>query len=110
MSARLTLADEIDRTPRPRPRSSRRPALDSDWRRLARWWPPARAAKMALDIAGNSRQWAAALEIMDRSKRLSLREQNQLLDTLALQIDAEREAAARALRARLASERNGGKP
>ncbi len=57
-------------------------------------------------IAGNARQWAEALEVMDRSRRLSLREQNQLLDTIVIVQDAEREVARAALNRRLAERRS----
>jgi hypothetical protein len=60
------------------------------------------APRMAFDVAANSREWAAALARMDASRRLTLREQNRLLDTIAVTQDAEREAAGRVLRARLA--------
>jgi hypothetical protein len=50
-------------------------------------------------IAGNPRDWASALNVVDRGKRkLPRREMNNLLDTLALSIDAEREAKAAAER------------
>jgi hypothetical protein len=49
-------------------------------------------------IAGGSADWAWALGVVDRSKRrLPRREMNNLLDTLALSIDAEREARAAAI-------------
>jgi hypothetical protein len=57
---------------------------------------------MAFDVAASSRQWADVLARMDRSNRLTLKETNRLLDTIVVSQDAEREAAGRALRARLA--------
>jgi hypothetical protein len=65
------------------------------------------APRMAYDATGSSKQWAKALARMDRSGRLTQRKTNQILDTLALQIDVEREAAGRALRARLVREKGG---
>jgi hypothetical protein len=52
-------------------------------------------------IAGGSRDWIAALSVIDRGRRvLPLREQNFLLDEIILAQDAEREARA-AVRERL---------
>jgi hypothetical protein len=49
-------------------------------------------------IAGGSRDWIAALSAIDSGKRpLPQRELNNLLDTVALAIDAEREARALAI-------------
>ncbi len=46
-------------------------------------------------VAGSAAQWAAVLRQIDRDGvALSRRELNQLLDTVALTIDAEREARA----------------
>lgn len=75
---------------------------DFAWRQIAIAWR--RHPTMALDVAGSAREWAAALDRMDRSGKLSRAETNQLLDTLLLQIDAERDAARRALEARIARE------
>jgi hypothetical protein len=60
------------------------------------------APRLAFDIAATSKQWGAALDRMDKSRRLTLKETNRLLDTIVVSQDAEREAAGRALRARLA--------
>jgi hypothetical protein len=58
-------------------------------------------------ICGSGRQWAEALDLMDRTNRLSRQEKNELLDTLTRQIDAEHALAARVLRARLAARKRG---
>jgi hypothetical protein len=83
-------------------RINRRPIRPSQdpWALLAYWWgrrPAKGKAALACDVAASSRQWIAALHTIDRGGRLSQREVNQLLDTIALAIDAEREIAARAL-------------
>jgi hypothetical protein len=62
---------------------------------------------MAFDVSASSSKWAATLTRMDASRRLTLREQNRLLDQIAITKDAERAAAARALQARLAREKGG---
>jgi hypothetical protein len=64
---------------------------------------------MAFDVAANSREWAAALARMDASRRLPLREQNRLLDQIAITQDAERAAALAALQHRLEQARRGGR-
>lgn len=75
---------------------------DRDWQIIASAW---RHHEMAFDVLGSASQWSAVLDAVDLGElKLSLREQNQLLDTLSLQIDAEREAAARALEARVGRE------
>jgi hypothetical protein len=66
---------------------------------------PQRAAGMAFDISANSRQWAEALDLMDRGGRLPLQEQNRLLDQIIVSQDAERAAAVRALQARVEREK-----
>jgi hypothetical protein len=52
-------------------------------------------------IAGSGAEWAAVLRQVDRSGQLTQRQANALLDTLALQLDAERALAARVLQRRL---------
>ena len=62
-------------------------------------WSRGARRRHAFDVAGGVAKWAAVLRDVDRSRRpLPQNELNRLLDTLALQVDAEREAAARALR------------
>jgi anthranilate phosphoribosyltransferase len=62
---------------------------------------------MAFDVSASSRQWGQALERMDKSRRLTLREQNKLLDQIAITQDAERAAALAALQHRLEQARRG---
>lgn len=64
---------------------------------------------MAFDVAASSRQCVHALERMDASRRLTLREQNRILDQIAITQDAERAAALAALQHRLAQARRGGR-
>jgi hypothetical protein len=64
---------------------------------------------MAYDVAANSRQWTEALARMDASRRLTPREQNKLLDQIAVSKDAERAAALAALQHRLEQARRGGR-
>ena len=62
---------------------------------------------MAFDVAGSARQWATLVAgIEDGSlRRLSLRDQNYILDEFVIRQDAERAAARRALQDRIARER-----
>jgi hypothetical protein len=49
-------------------------------------------------VSGDARAWAWALHVADRGKRrLTLREQNFLLDNIILAQDSEREARASAI-------------
>jgi hypothetical protein len=45
-------------------------------------------------IAGSARDWANALAVIDRGKRLPRRETNFLLDQIVIAQDAEQEARA----------------
>jgi hypothetical protein len=81
-------------------------AVDA-WQRLATSWGPARrATPLAHDVAVSSRSWGALLRAVDDGTiRLSLRDQNRILDGLALQTDAENEVRANARRLRLLARR-----
>jgi hypothetical protein len=48
-------------------------------------------------IAGGVADWARALHVVDRARRLPLREMNFLLDQIIVSQDAEREARAAAI-------------
>jgi hypothetical protein len=61
-------------------------------------------------ISGSARQWGEALDLMDRSGRLTRRETNALVDQVALQLDAEHELAALALRRRLIEQARAPRP
>jgi hypothetical protein len=56
-------------------------------------------------ICGSSAEWCSVLRQMDRSGKLSPRQTNVLLDTVAHALDCEREAAREFLRRRIARER-----
>jgi len=73
------------------------------WRRLAASWP--RSPQLAQDVLASSDSWSRLLSHVDSGEvNLSPRDVNRILDELARQIDCERDAARRALEARIERE------